>query len=151
MKHVHNKKTGLTQKQEQAAQLFINGNSHVEVSEQLEIKKEVLIQWEELPTFRAYSNLLLKQRYEHTSNNLGSLYNEALKVIKDCLDSKNESIKLKTAMYLIKKTEDQPIGETDARAIIKKECTSSPFDGFGESVDNEKYKAMCKEYSLSEE
>ena len=151
MKHASIKKTGLTQTQEQAAQLLTNGQSLVEVSEQLGIEKLVLIQWLGLPTFHAYTNQLLKQRLEQISNNLGSLYLQASNVIKDCLKSESETIKLKTAMYLIKKMEEKPIGQTDAKAIIKEECTTSPFDDFGESVDEEKYKKMCREHGLSEE
>jgi hypothetical protein len=59
---------------------------------------------------------------------LFSLYNEALEAIKGCLTSENETIRLKAATYIIQKIEENPMGETDIKEVLKAQATRIESD-----------------------
>lgn len=86
-------------------------------------------------------------------NGLLSLYKDALDAVKGCLTSENESIRLKTAMWIIAKVENNPIGSTDARELLKKEATRTEsvfqdWEAEKKVFDERKYQKLLAENGL---
>jgi hypothetical protein len=152
MKEKFNKITGLTEQQEKAVQLLVEGQSFEDCAQTLGTDTATLYEWQAKPTFRAYSNRLKSDRKQHAGQFLDSLYNEALAAIRECLKSENQAVKLKTAMFLLEKMEGKEIGQTDARAMIREQCTSkASFDyDFAEceQFNENQYQRLCKENNL---
>ncbi|MEK7253381.1 MAG: phBC6A51 family helix-turn-helix protein [Bacteroidota bacterium] len=152
MKEKVNKQTGLSEQQETAVRLLIDGATFEDCAQTLGIDIATLYEWQAKPTFQAYSNRLLFDRKQHAGQHLFSLYNEALAAVRDCLQSENQMVRLKTAMYVLEKFEKTEIGLTDAREMISRKCTttSSPLDYDFETVQfNEAmYQRLCEENHL---
>ena len=69
------------------------------------------------------------------------------------MTSENESIRLKTAMWIIAKVENNPVGNTDARELLKKEATRTErifqdWEAEKEVFDERKYKKLLAENGL---
>lgn len=117
--------SGLTPIQEQAAIMLASGDSTTSVSERLNLNRSTIYQWQKKITFQCFLNFQRKEAKETLKNGLLGLYNDALKAVKQSLSSDNESIKLKTAMWIIAKVEKNPIGNTDAREVLRKQATQT--------------------------
>ncbi|MCF6366401.1 MAG: hypothetical protein L3J35_09390 [Bacteroidales bacterium] len=148
-------KTYLTAKEQKAVELLAIGKNYNEVSKELKIDRTTLWQWKQKPTFEAYYNSLIKEVKEHTKEKILSLYDEALKTVESCLKSDNDNIRLKTALYLIDKVENIDFGLTDAKQIIKNQCTETKemFDNWGVSnnFNKNKYNELCKLHGIETE
>ncbi len=105
--------TELTPVQEKAVQLFASGKNVSDTAKELNTDRETLYQWQKLPEFEAYYNKVRREKKLQARNELLNLYSEALKTIKDCLNSTNESVKLKTAVFILEQTRDLHIGATN--------------------------------------
>lgn len=140
-------KTYLTAKEQKAVELLAIGKNYNEVAKELNIDRTTLWQWKQKPTFEAYYNSLIKEVKEHTKEKILSLYDEALKTVEKCLKSDNDNIKLKTALYLLNKVESLEHGFSDAKEIIKDQCTS--INSFDNVIFNQsKYNELCKLYNI---
>ena len=71
-------------------------------------------------------------------------------MIRDSLNSKNDAVKIKVAFWLIEKLENRQIGNSDARAWIKKLCTTNDMDfRFNStSLDEKEYRQLCEENEI---
>lgn len=147
-----NNETGLTPLQEKAVILLVSGKNMTDVSNELNIDRGTLYNWFEKLTVKAYYNRLCYEVKENIQNELLGLYNEAVKAIGSSLKSDNETIKLKTAFWLIERLEAQTTGSTDPREIIKRECTTvkTEWEDLVDTTifDEAKYKQLCKENNL---
>ena len=125
-----NASTGLTPIQEQAALLLASGETITAVATKLEVNRCTLYEWQKLVTFQCYFNQQATDYRDSLRNGLFGLADEALKVIKGCLQSGNEITRLKTAIWLIERVKDVDTGETDVREVIKEKCThiQTPWD-----------------------
>ena len=54
------------------------------------------------------------------SNGLIGLYSDAVQAISDSLQSKNEAIRLKSAIWLVKQSKELTFGDTDPKLMIEK-------------------------------
>ncbi len=102
----------LSAKELQAVNLLVSGFSYSYVAKKLNIDRTTLWNWKQKPQFAAYYNSLIKELKEHTKDKLTSLYDNALQTIENCLYSENDSIKLKTSLYIIDKIENTQYGLT---------------------------------------
>lgn len=148
--------SGLTPIQEQAATLLASGENISAVAEKLNLNRGTIYQWQQKLTFKCFFNLQRKEAKDTLKSGLFSLYNEALEAIKGCLKSENESIKLKTATYIIQKVEDSQIGGTDIRAVLKEKATKvesifPDFETEREVFDEKVYKRLLLENSLKDD
>lgn len=147
--------SGLTPLQEQAATLLASGKNISEVAEELSLNRGTIYQWQQKIAFKCYFNLQRKEAKDTLRSGLFSLYNEALEVVKDCLKSGNEAIKLKTATYIIQKIESSQIGGSDIRKALKEQATrvESIFPDIEterEVFDEKEYKRLLKENGLTD-
>lgn len=139
--------SGLTPIQEQAAILLASGENVTSVSEKLNLNRSTIYQWQQKITFKCFFNFQKQEAKDTLRNGLFGLYEEALKAVKSCLASENESIKLKTAMWIIGKVEECPIGGTNAREALKAEATRTEsifpdWETEREVFDEKQYKKL---------
>lgn len=150
--------SGLTPIQEKAAIMLAGGDSITSVAEVLGVNRTTIYQWQQRVTFRCYLNIQRQEATTNLRNGLLALYNDALNVVKASLKSDNDNIRLKAAMLVIAKVEATPIGETDAKEVLKKAAThyeSSMWEKIdemskgGDVLDEDLYKELLKEYGFS--
>ncbi|MCP4314234.1 MAG: hypothetical protein GY790_23520 [Bacteroidetes bacterium] len=142
--------TGLTPLQEKAVALIVNGKSYSDTAKQLKIDRTTLYVWSNKINFQAYYNRLISDVRQDVINELHSFHLDAVKVIRDLLNSKNETVKIKVAFWLIEKLENRQIGDSDARSLIKKLCTTNDMDfRFNStSLNEKKYRQICEDNCL---
>lgn len=147
-----NKITGLTPQQEKAVILLASGQTITEVAKHLNIERSTLYQWGAKANFKAYFNSLTKEIQDNTENCLFGLLEEALKTLRDSLNSKNESVKLKAALSIIDRTKDIKVGETDPVQMLRKQCTHTfdafEFDFTKEAFDGARFEKLMLDNNL---
>ena len=139
---------GLSPAQEKAIVLLLSGKSITDISRELNVDRTTIYLWQEKETFQAYYNFLAKKIKIETEGNLLGIYNDAIQVVKDSLHSDNESIKLKSALWLIDRIDNQEIGEPNPIELIKSKCMESTLDWNTESLNEEKFSKMIQENNL---
>jgi hypothetical protein len=145
-----NIETGLTPLQEKAVALIVNGKSYTDTARELKIDRSTLYAWSNKINFQAYYNRLISDVRQDVLNELHSFHLDAVNVIRDSLNSKNDTVKIKVAFWLFEKLENRKIGNTDPRLWLKKLCTSDDFGlSFNSrSLDEKKYRQLCEENFL---
>ena len=111
--------TELTPLQEKAVYLLASGKNVTDTGKELNTDRATLYYWQKQPEFEAFYNKVRTEYKEQAKNELINLFSEALSTLKDCLQSKNENLKLKTAIYILEQTKDFEIGYTTKEAINK--------------------------------
>lgn len=102
MKEEHcNSDSELTPLQEKAVFLLAGGKTISETAKALNIDRGTLYIWQKNSAFEAFYNLIRNELKKASINQLISLNEEALQVIKDLLKCKNENTRLKVASYIL--------------------------------------------------
>lgn len=140
--------TGLTPLQEQAAIMLASGDSITQVAEKLGLNRSTIYEWQRKITFKCFFNFQRQEAKDTLRNGLAGLYNDALEAVKGCLASENESIRLKAAMWIIGKIEDNPIEDTDARQVLKREATKDMVSWETTKLDEREYQKLLAENGL---
>lgn len=149
--NLRSKQTGLTPVQEKAVALMIDGADMEEVAKQCQIEVNVLLGWQNTLVFQCYLNQKKSFIKSVIKSGCISMYAEALKTLRDCLQSNNESIKLKSATLILQMIDNIPVGNTDVRAQLKEQCKINE-DWMGNPMyDEKKYQKLLNENGLSVE
>jgi len=88
---------------EQIVSSLISGKTIKKTAEKLEIDRSTIYRALQNPEVKIRFNCQLQDIKNDIENSLSSLYSKAGEAIKDCLESENDTIKLKTATWLIEK------------------------------------------------
>lgn len=139
------KLTGLTPIQEQAAILLASGETITAVATKIGVNRGTIYDWQNSLTFKCYFN---RQRYdykEHLRNSIYGLTNDAIEAVKSLIKSDNETIRLKTAIWLLDRIEGGKTGEINVRDALRAQCTSGMFDCLSDysRFDKEAYQYEC--------
>lgn len=145
-----NKKTGLSPIQEKAIFSLLSGSKISDVATQLSIDRSTIYLWQEKENFQAYYNYLKGKIKFITETNLIGLYNESLQVIKESLNSQNESMRIKSALWIVENILSQEKQETDPIKIIKAKCEKEAhnFDLINIFFDKNLYQSLLKDNNL---
>ena len=109
--------TELTPLQEQGALLLSSGQNVIEVAKTLDVDRSTIWYWRQIPAFEAILNHLRTETLQTMQDGLLALHQQALKTIKRCLSSENETVALKASQVIIEKTLQFQVGETDTEKI----------------------------------
>ncbi len=145
--------TGLTPQQEKAAIFLASGKTMTETAKELKVERSTLYQWSIKSGFKAYFNSLVADIRENTKTALYGLIEDAYKTLRESLNSKNESVKLKAALSIIDRIKDVEIGNTDPVKMIREQCTHTfDFDvDFSRSAfDEDRFEKLMQENHLTE-
>ncbi len=140
-----NVETGLTPLQEQAAFMIATGETITDVAKKMQLNRSTLYEWYKLITFQCFVNKISDDYRQHLRSGLYALSNDVLQTLKDCLQSSNDGVKLRAAMWLFDKVKDHPVINTDARDVIKRKCTHQFI------FDEEEYEEELRRYNLWED
>jgi transposase-like protein len=143
--------TGLTPQQEKTVALILSGRTVTEIAQEIGVDRGTLYNWTQKINFQTYYDNLRKEIQDNVRNNLMKLHVEALEAIKAGLQSNNDNIKIKTAIWLIERLESQKIGETDLRKKISSLCYSDPAllaENWGVQFDKSKFNNLCRENGI---
>lgn len=151
-KEVINRNTGLSPIQEKAIFLLLSGIKISDVAEQLSVDRSTIYLWQEKENFQAYYNYLKEKIKFTTETNLIGFFNESLQVIKESLGSQNESIRLKSAFWIIQNILTQKKEETNVIKIIKEKCQKDllKLEFATTYFDEDMYKTLLIENNLKE-
>ena len=109
--------TELTPLQEQGALLLSSGQNVIEVAKTLDVDRSTIWYWRQIPAFEAILNQLRTETLQTMQDGLLALHQQALKTIKRCMSSENETVALKASQVIIEKTLQFQVGETDTEII----------------------------------
>lgn len=147
-----NPQTGLTAIQEQCASLLASGEKVSKVAEMIHVSRSMIYQWNDLITFQCYTNQLRDEMQRHLNQSLLRLAGEALMTIQNSLKSDNETLRLKSAMWLLDRINKVEVGECNPFEVIRKESTTiDPCDWEKTPTFNKYlYEKKLKELGLKE-
>lgn len=142
--------TGLTPTQEQAATLLASGASVTDVAQQLNVSRAAIYLWQKQTTYKVYFNKLCSNSRNTLVVGLYGLADEALRTIRESLQSENEQVRLKAAMWITDKLQSIEIGETDVITAIRKEATYSDSKWEAPYLHEGEFNSRLKELGLKE-
>lgn len=145
--------TGLTPQQEQAAVLLASGESVTDVASKVNVNRATIYLWQQKVNFQCFYNQQCRIIQDNIRNGLCGLYADALQAVRNCLQSTNEALRLKAAMYVIGKVEMIDTSRQDPEAEIKKLCTHIEDGNMGffkpyEVFDEAQYNELMKDNGL---
>lgn len=140
--------SGLTTKQIEAATLIVAGETITSIADKLNINRSTIYEWLEKVTFQCYINRLLKDIVCKLNNELYSIGVDAIKALKETLQSNNDVIKLKAAQFIIESLTNKEIKESDPKKVFKAQCTTIPGVQWGEVFNEGQYENLLKENGL---
>ena len=145
--------TGLTPQQEQAAMLLASGESVTDVASVVNVNRATIYLWQQKINFKCFYNQQCKIIQDNIKNGLCGLYDEALQAIRSSLQSNNDLLRLKAAVYVISKVEMIDSSQRNPEQVIRRLCTHTESavdwnDLQREVFDEEKYKEMMKDNGL---
>lgn len=142
--------TGLSPVQEKTAILLASGESISSVAEKLQLNRSTIYQWQDMLTFQCFFNQQKQDIREGLRSEIFSLGEMAIKVLKDCLQSENESVKLKASLAILDRVESAEIGACSARNVLKEQATRSSLSSDWDTpfLHQEEYEELLKENGL---
>lgn len=142
-----NPETGLTSTQQEAVKMLVAGDSVATIADKLKVSESTLYKWQETLTFQCYYNKQCKNAKANLKDSLLAMYEKALAAIKSSMESENEMVKLKTAMWLIEKVSTFTYGNGNPVGVIRERCKEE--NQWGEPFFNEeKYQKLLAENGL---
>lgn len=149
-KSTNSLETGLTPVQERTAILLASGESISSVAEKLQLNRSTIYQWQDMLTFQCFFNQQKQDIREGLRSEIFSLGEMAVKVLKDCLQSENESLKLKASLAILDKIESAEIGAYSARNVLKEQATRSALSEDWDTpfLHQEEYEELLEENGL---
>ncbi len=96
--------------------------SNSECGQKLKITVNQLYDWEAIPTFMAYKNLVLLSRRSSFKNGVFSLKEDVIEAFKQCLNSNDDRLRLEAAKHLNEIISNRAVGNSDPRKLIASEC-----------------------------
>ena len=142
--------TGLTPTQEQAATLLASGMSVTDVAKQLDVARSTIYVWQRETTFKVFFNRQCSDARGTLVVGLFGLADEALKTIRESLNSEDERIRLKAAMWITDKLQSMEIQQTDLFTALQEESTYAERWEKRESFHEDEYRQRLKELGVKE-
>ncbi len=118
----------LTPPQQQALALLASGQRIEEISRSLGINRSTLWRWRQEPQFIAEWNQLLHEIKEVQERVLLELQQRAMGALEDCLNSRNEMVKLRASLTILDKIEGLRVGSTEATQISRNQQQAARMD-----------------------
>ena len=122
----------LTANQNKALALLATGQSVEEISNSLGIHRSTLWRWRQDPQFIAEWNKLIYETKEVQERALLEMQAKAIGALGDCLNSRNEMVKLRASLTILDRVQGLRVGATEAQQILQNqqdiEILSENFD-----------------------
>ena len=109
----------LTANQNKALALLATGQSVEEISNFLGIHRSTLWRWRQDPQFIAEWNKLIYETKEVQERALLEMQAKAIGALGDCLNSRNEMVKLRASLTILDRVQGLRVGAIDANQILQ--------------------------------
>lgn len=150
-KEARNSTNGLTSIQEEAVNMLVAGDSIQTIAQKLELKETTISKWQETITFKCFYNKRCKEIKANINDSLLAMYEKALATLTSCMESENESIRLKTATWLLEKVSTFTFGKTNPVEVIRSQCMEESVWGDNPTLNKSKFEKMLLENGLKED
>ena len=110
--------TKLPPRREKLIHLLIAGKSITDIAQELKVNRSTIYDWRASEDFQARFNRALLDVRKETDTGLEILYSKVVKALLDCLESENETVKVKTAIFLIERMDRLKENEKAKSGII---------------------------------
>ena len=104
-------------KKQQALSLLAAGSPMESVATNLGIHRSTLWRWKKDPKFVADWNKMLDEMKQRQVYALVKLQEEAIRALYSCLNSSNDTVRLRAALSVMGKVDDLKVGSTDPDQI----------------------------------
>ena len=121
------KETGLTPIQEKACILLASGCTVMEVAERLSLNRGTLYKWQNQTPFKCFFNKQCADIKGNMVRGLLGLADDAVKTIRESLNSANDAVRLKAAFWIVERVGCMEVGHTNVVEALKAESTHSFF------------------------
>jgi len=109
----------LTANQNKALALLATGQSVEEISNSLGIHRSTLWRWRQDPQFIAEWNKLIYETKEVQERALLEMQAKAIGALGDCLNSRNEMVKLRASLTILEKVQGLKVGATNPKQVLQ--------------------------------
>jgi len=109
----------LTANQNKALALLATGQSIEEISNSLGIHRSTLWRWRQDPQFIAEWNKLIYETKEVQERALLEMQAKAIGALGDCLNSRNEMVKLRASLTILEKVQGLKVGATNPKQVLQ--------------------------------
>jgi len=109
----------LTANQNKALALLATGQSVEEISNFLGIHRSTLWRWRQDPQFIAEWNKLIYETKEVQERALLEMQAKAIGALGDCLNSRNEMVKLRASLTILEKVQGLKVGATNPKQVLQ--------------------------------
>ena len=124
----------LTANQNKALALLATGQSVEEISNSLGIHRSTLWRWRQDPQFIAEWNKLIYETKEVQERALLEMQAKAISALGDCLNSRNEMVKLRASLTILDRVQGLRVGATEAQQILQNQLQMHQLNQFFENL-----------------
>ena len=125
----------LTANQNKALALLATGQSVEEISNSLGRHRSTLWRWRQEPQFIAEWNKLIYETKEVQERALLEMQAKAIGALGDCLNSRNEMVKLRASLTILDRIQGLRVGATEVTQILLNQREAIMLNQFFEQIE----------------
>ncbi len=118
----------LNANQNKALALLATGQSVEEISNSLGIHRSTLWRWRQDPQFIAEWNKLIYETKEVQERALLDMQAKAIGALGDCLNSRNEMVKLRASLTILERVQRLKVGAINPKQVLQNKENAKQLD-----------------------
>ena len=124
----------LTAQQNQALTLLITGRSIPEIAQELGLHRSTVWRWSREPAFEAEFNASVAEARSEQVRSYLSMQEKALETLTNCLESRNDMVRLRASLIVLDRVDKIKYGPVDADEIVRRRTPIPGWDNVMQDV-----------------